>query len=114
MEETGGFCAGNFIIFFNFSAALGLCCGAKSLHCVACEFSLAGTHGLSYPMSYWNFNSLTRNQILFPALEGRFSTTGPPGKSPVLDILYLRWFIYVYPSRDVLCTVANTSLKLGQ
>ena len=96
-----GFLCWQFYYFFNFSTALGLRCGTNSLHGVACELSLAGTHGLSYPVSYWNFNSLTRNQILSPALEGRFSTTGPPGKSPVLDILYLRCFIYIYPSRDV-------------
>ena len=97
-----GFLCWQFYYFFNFLAALGLHCGTKSLHGVACALSLAGTHGLSYPVSYWNFNSLTRNQILSPALEGRFSTTGPPGKSPVLDILYLRCFIYIYPSRDVM------------
>ena len=103
-----GFLCWQFYYFLNFSAALGLRCGAKSLHCVACEFCLAGTHRLSYPVSCWNFNSLTRNQIPFPALEGRFSTTGPPGKSPVLDILYLRCFIYLSKQR---CRVYSCKYK---
>jgi len=29
----------------------------------------------------WDLSSLTRDQTKSPALEGRFSTTGPPGKS---------------------------------
>ena len=31
----------------------------------------------------WDLSSPTRDQTRFPALESRFLTTGPPGKSPV-------------------------------
>ena len=35
----------------------------------------------SLPCGMWDLSSLTKIKSAFPALEGRFLTTGPPGKS---------------------------------
>ena len=58
-------------------------CGMQDLHCAIWDlslllsgFSLVGALGMQ------DLSSLTRN--LSPALEGRFLTTGPPGKSLIL------------------------------
>ena len=41
-----------------------------------------GPHGLSCPLSWGNLSSPTKEEPPSSALEGRFLTTGPPGKSP--------------------------------
>ena len=49
----------------------------------------ARAHGLcscgvraELPQGIWDLSSLTRDWTAFTALEGRFLTTGPPGRSP--------------------------------
>ena len=51
--------------------------------------SVVETRRLSYPSDIWDLSSLTRDQTLSPALEGRFLTTGSPGKSPFEAFLLL-------------------------
>ena len=45
-------------------------------------FSLVLVCGLRCPAACGNLSSLTRYWTMSPALEGRFLTPGPPGKSP--------------------------------
>ena len=47
---------------------------------VACRLSSCRTKA-QLPQGIWDLSSLTRDQTISPALEGRFSTTGWPGKS---------------------------------
>ena len=55
----------------------------------------------SLPHSMWDLSSLASDRMEFPALEGAFLTTGPPGKSlagsltmPSLAIVYLYSIIH--------------------
>ena len=63
--------------FSFFLAVLGLCCG--TLVFGAGFFGWATRASLQ---GMWDFSSLTRDLPTSPALEGRFLTTGPPGKFP--------------------------------
>ena len=71
------------------------CCGAQALGCLgfsscslrapACRFSSCGTMGLVAP---WLWNLLEPGlKPVFLALQGRFLTTGPPGK-PKVKVLF--------------------------
>ena len=68
-------------------AALGLSCGTQDLHCVIWDFSLRHTgskvamHGLSCSMAWGILDPWSRIEPMSPALQDRFLTTGPPGKS---------------------------------
>ena len=45
----------------------------------------------------WDRSSPKRIKPLYPALQGRFLTTGPPGKSPIpvhILILFFRWVYF--------------------
>ena len=84
----------NFFFFF-FFAAQGLCCSTWDLHCIMQGLSLWDTDTMTVALtlcgcdmwpqllcSMWDLNSLTRNRTIFLALQSRFLTTDPPGKSP--------------------------------
>ena len=62
-------------IYYLFLAALGLSCGM--LCTVRLRLSCPAAYGILVPWSGM--------ESRFPALKGRFLTTGPPGKSPTLS-----------------------------
>ena len=75
------------IYLFNYLAALGLSCGLQDLH-GGSQASLqlwrlrSGAHGLSScPVACGILVPQPGIEPASPALEGRFLTTGPPGKS---------------------------------
>ena len=57
-----------------------------SSHC-SLQASLVAAHGLSCPMACGISVPGPEIHPSSPALEGRFLTTGPPGKSPVLFLI---------------------------
>jgi len=68
-------------ILFEFLTVLSLCCSAQAL----------------LPSSMWDFSSQAEIEPMSPVLEGRFLTTGPPGKSRLYfifigeDLFRLKW-----------------------
>ena len=67
------------LFFFFFLAVLGIPCGAWALEHVG-FFGVA--HGLSCPTARGTLVPHLEIEHAFSALEGRFLTTGTPGKSP--------------------------------
>ena len=69
----------------------GLCsCGVQAPECVG---SVAVVRGLGCPAACGILVPRPGTEPTFPALEGRFFTTGPPGKSPYLSFCY---FEHIY------------------
>lgn len=73
----------------------GLCTAVCSSFCCTCTFSCSAACGT---LAAW-----PRIETLSPALEGKFLTTGPPGKSHTVDFLsvmmslwYTRKFLNFY------------------
>ena len=56
----------------------GVLVEAVRIFVMACSLCSAGAYLFR---SMWDYNSWTRDQTSFPASQGRFLTTGPPGKS---------------------------------
>ena len=79
-------------------AACGLLssCGAQDPECA---FSVVVARGLCCPMAGGILVPRPGIEPTFPALEGGFLNTGPPGKSPCLLFLtsYFTSFCFVYP-----------------
>ena len=75
--------------FFIFLAVLGLRWGTRA--------SLAVVPGLNYPLAYGILVPRPGMESVFPALEGRFLTIGPPGK-------FLQYHV-VDDRRIVCCTL---------
>ena len=66
---------------FLFLTLSGLSCGTWDLLLWLLGFSLVVVHELSFPVTCGSLVSWLGIKPVFPALEGRLSTTGPPGKS---------------------------------
>ena len=66
---------------FLFLTLSGLSCDTWDLLLWLLGFSLAVVHELSFPVTCGILVSWLGIKPTFPALEGRLSTTGPPGKS---------------------------------
>ena len=68
-------------------AALGLSSGTRDPHCVIWDFSLGCTgskiamHRFTCAMAWGILDPWSRIEPMSSALQGRFLTTGPPGKS---------------------------------
>ena len=77
---------------FLFLTLSGLSCGTWDLLLWLVGFSLVAVHELSCPVACGILVSWLGIKPIFPALEGRFSTTGPPGKSWA----YCFFSIYVF------------------
>ena len=54
-----------------------------------CVGSVVAATRLNYLHSLWDLSSLTGDCTSVPWLEGRFSTTGPPGKSLMWSFLWI-------------------------
>ena len=75
---------------FIYLAASGLGCGTQDLRCSMQDlllgrvgFSLVVAHGLSCPVAHGILVPPPGIEPASPALEGRFLTTRPPGKSHI-------------------------------
>ena len=81
--------------FFIFLAVLGLQWGTRA--------SLAVVPGLNYPLAYGILVPRPGMESVFPALEGRFLTIGPPGK-------FLQYHV-INDHRIVCCTLDLKTLN---
>ena len=78
-----------FIFIYLFMAVLGLSCGTQDPFIVTCRFFVVERR-LSGPRASGILVPWPGIEPMFPALEGRFLTTGPPGKSPCISFLSTR------------------------
>ena len=53
------------------------------------------------PCAIWDLSSSTRDWTCIPALEGRFLTTGPPGKNQSANIFWVNFCIWCESGLDV-------------
>ena len=67
-----------YLYLFNYLAVLGLSCLMRDLTLLLTD-SRCGVQALWLP-GMWDLSSPTRDQTWAPTLQGRFVTTGPPGK----------------------------------
>lgn len=70
-------------IFYLFLAILGLCLGTWHLHCHTRASLWLWCMG---SVALWDPSSLIRDHTPSPALEGEFSSPGPPGKFHAPDL----------------------------
>ena len=89
-----------FIYFYLFLTALGVSCSTRDLSLRRTGFSLFVVRGLSCPMECGILVPQSGIEPTSLALEGRFLTTGPRGKSHY-------WHFEVHLSKLTLCTPAR-------
>ena len=95
--------------FFIYLSCQSVCLSIQAALGVLVQLQHVGSfgvaHGLSYPKAHGIFVSQPGIEPAFPALEGRFLTTGPPGKS-------LHAFILHHSILDVEKTVTSVRIAL--
>ena len=74
---------------FIYLATSGLSCGTRDLLLWRVGFSLVVAYGLSCPATCGILVPRPWIKPASPALEGGFLTTGPPGKSQVLQVILM-------------------------
>ena len=96
-HPTSWFSFKKYLCYYYFLAALGFSCSIQDLPLWPVGFSWVGSvvvvHALSCLAVGGILIPLPGIKLMCPALEGRFSTTGPPGKSHVMRVFWIYFLI---------------------